>query len=609
MRGSTCTANAPGIAAAPLVASRRRGSALVSPSRPGCRHVPRAAATSSVGLDLEAPGWSGGYGTGGKVWSSSAVLTRWIEANANSLNLDGASVLELGSGTGAVGLAAAAMGAARVVLTDGGSESLLKLAKDNAARNKQPGGAIDPSCDIHVAGYRWGGGKMPATIVDVAPFDLVIGSDCTYSVGGHGPLCDTIRELLTNNADENTKVVLGHQHRCGAAMLAGRGSAGWGRDPHLDMFIHTAEARGLSAMEVHCESLAWHGLRNVSVLTVELAQERTKRDTDGDEEEETKGSAFAAIAVAAALSSMTLSMAPPVDAKTYSDYDPAQFDAFLPGINSVEMTLSQPNVCSKDAFRAMDKARDMYEIGRLDEADGALSDVLTGSCSLTGDSNPTKADVLAKAATLKLLGDVRVDAYRWNDAVAAYDSSLSVSPAGTSAPGALFGRANAKEGLKDYAGAVEDYGKCLELRPTGADAATPRFERAQALKELGRWDEAVVDYDEAADLFNANRQKREAKISAAQAGFATFEAGDLQGATSRLETLARQLYSSDVRAALVATYWRAGDAAKAEDTWLDLCQIDDAQCGKYGDKGWLLSYRKWTPGLADAMQDFLKLRS
>jgi hypothetical protein len=46
-----------------------------------------------------------------------------------------------------------------------------------------------------------------------------------------------------------------------------------------------------------------------------------------------------------------------------------------------------------------------------------------------------------------------------------------------------------------------------------------------------------------------------------------------------------------------------------EDTWLDLCQIDDAQCGKYGDKGWLLSYRKWTPGLADAMQDFLKLRS
>ena len=87
------------------------------------------------------------------------------------------------------------------------------------------------------------------------------------------------------------------------------------------------------------------------------------------------------------------------------------------------------------------------------------------------------------------------------------------------------------------------------------------------------------------------------------------ESGDVPSATARLETLARQLYSSDVRAALAATYWRAGDAAKAEDTWLDLCQIEDAQCGKYTDKEWLTSYRKWTPGLADAMQDFLKLRS
>ena len=211
---------------------------------------------------------------------------------------------------------------------------------------------------------------------------------------------------------------------------------------------------------------------------------------------------------------------------------------------------------------------------------------------------------------MKLLGDVRVDAYRWNDAVAAYDSSLSVSPAGTSAPGALFGRANAKEGLKDYAGAVEDYGKCLELRPTGADAATPRFERAQALKELGRWDEAVVDYDAAADLFNANQAKTRGENRGGAGGIRDVRGWRLAGRHEPTGDARRDSCTpSDVRAALVATYWRGGDAAKAEDTWLDLCQIDDAQCGKYGDKGWLLSYRKWTPGLADAMQDFLKLRS
>ena len=48
----------------------------------------------------------GGYGTGGKVWSSAAVLTRWLGANAAALGLEGASVLGLGSGTGAVGLLA-----------------------------------------------------------------------------------------------------------------------------------------------------------------------------------------------------------------------------------------------------------------------------------------------------------------------------------------------------------------------------------------------------------------------------------------------------------------------------------------------------------------------
>ena len=206
------------MARAPLIASRRRASTPASASRRGCRVTPTANATS-LGLDLEAPGWSGGYGTGGKVWSSAAVLTRWLGANAPALGLEGASVLELGSGTGAVGLAAAAMGATRVVLTDGGSESLLKLAKDNAARNRAPGGAIDPSCDIRVARYRWGDGKMPAVVADAAPFHLVVGSDCTYSVGGHGPLCDVIREVLTAAADDNARLV--SQHHPGVVVGGG----------------------------------------------------------------------------------------------------------------------------------------------------------------------------------------------------------------------------------------------------------------------------------------------------------------------------------------------------------------------------------------------------
>ena len=114
--------------------------------------------------------------------------------------------------------------------------------------------------------------------------------------------------------------------------------------------------------------------------------------------------------------------------------------------------------------------------------------------------------------------------------------------------------------------------------------------------------------DAAATRFLARREKKFADVSDAQAAFATFEAGDLTRARARLETLGRRLYSSDVRAALVACYWRMGEGALAEDAWLKLCEMKNSRCGKYGDRDWLVSYRRWTPGLADAMEDFLALR-
>ena len=79
-------------------------------------------------------------------------------------------------------------------------------------------------------------------------------------------------------------MLLGHQHRALAAALAGRGSGGWGRDPHLGMFAETAARRGLVVTELFTESLAWHGLRNVTVLQVELMKKSKEEDEeDGDE--------------------------------------------------------------------------------------------------------------------------------------------------------------------------------------------------------------------------------------------------------------------------------------------------------------------------------------
>lgn len=271
-----------------------------------------------------------------------------------------------------------------------------------------------------------------------------------------------------------------------------------------------------------------------------------------------------------------------------------------------------------DIAAALALARELYGDGRLDEADLLLT--TAASCSRTDPIAPESTRA-SSAPLLKLLGDVRVDALRYARAVEAYDAALEADPAGPSAPGAHFGRANAFEGLASeaegdangesrrlYALAVDDYSRCLELAPEADEVSTTYFERAQAERALGRWKDAREDYDAAATRFLARREKKFADVSDAQAAFATFEAGDLTRARARLETLGRRLYSSDVRAALVACYWRMGEGALAEDAWLKLCEMKNSRCGKYGDRDWLVSYRRWTPGLADAMEDFLALR-
>ena len=308
-----------------------------------------------------------------------------------------------------------------------------------------------------------------------------------------------------------------------------------------------------------------------------------------------------------------------------------------------------------DVAAVLEQARGLYGTGRLEEAEAVLITAisLVSGCVAVGALPPLKAldpAVAASAAPLlKLLGDVRVDAFRYDDAVDAYGAAIDAG--GASAGGTLFGRANAFEGKAlalsrsgdedaadaAYTAAVRDYTACLVLDAASSsrtdtskaahdpsDAVGPRrqnsgsstastasivtFERAQAFRASRRWPEARADYERASMLFLAGKDKKRADIAAAQAAFAAFEEGDVAYATRALETLARRLYSSDVRAALAAAYYRGGNAARAEDAWLGLCELRDAMCGKYSDEKWLVEYRRWTPGLARAMQDFLAMR-
>ena len=85
----------------------------------------------------------GSLGTGGRVWHSAQAMCHWLHQRLPA----GARVLELGSGTGAVGIFCAGLGASHVALTDE-REELLALAAHNWRRNA--GLVAHATCDVQV---------------------------------------------------------------------------------------------------------------------------------------------------------------------------------------------------------------------------------------------------------------------------------------------------------------------------------------------------------------------------------------------------------------------------------------------------------------------------
>ena len=111
---------------------------------------------------------------------------------------------QLGAGTGACGLFAAALGAQGVVLTDG-AEPLLELMTRNLHQN-QPH-HIPKSAEVAVKKLRWGCAADVAKLPH-GSFDLILGSDVIYDVAAHDALCHTIRMLVERQHPDCPMVVL-----------------------------------------------------------------------------------------------------------------------------------------------------------------------------------------------------------------------------------------------------------------------------------------------------------------------------------------------------------------------------------------------------------------
>eukprot|EP01116_Phalansterium_solitarium_P012447 TRINITY_DN28726_c0_g1_i1.p1 TRINITY_DN28726_c0_g1~~TRINITY_DN28726_c0_g1_i1.p1 ORF type:complete len:215 (+),score=36.36 TRINITY_DN28726_c0_g1_i1:63-707(+) len=136
---------------------------------------------------------------GGNVWDAALVLCKYFE-NAEDFPagfFEGKRVVELGAGTGVVGLVLASQGA-KVVITD--RAPLVPLMSDNITVNK-----LESNATAEV--LNWG--------EDVShlrpPVDIVVFSD--IAAGCYSESYDDFLSTLMALTDENTLILMSHEKR------------------------------------------------------------------------------------------------------------------------------------------------------------------------------------------------------------------------------------------------------------------------------------------------------------------------------------------------------------------------------------------------------------
>ena len=147
----------------------------------------------------EAKASADGHATGATVWDAGVVLAEYILTDEHRKTKDCKSCLDLGSGTGIVGLAAAASGKfTRVLLTD--LPSVTPLLNENLHRNS----SAVKNAEVQVQPLRWNNDSDVRDVLAMGPFDVILGGDILY----RPQLVDPLLHVLCALCGEHTNILI-----------------------------------------------------------------------------------------------------------------------------------------------------------------------------------------------------------------------------------------------------------------------------------------------------------------------------------------------------------------------------------------------------------------
>ncbi|KAJ0394093.1 hypothetical protein P43SY_001055 [Pythium insidiosum] len=143
-------------------------------------------------------------GFGASVYDAAIALSLYLDSHRDVLH--GKRVIELGCGPGLVGIVAAHLGAASVLVTDG-DEASVALTSANISLN-----GLDAGAHCRAERYLWG--DTSAMVTQDAPFDVILGADIVAC-----PYADAFEALLSallQLSNTSTLLVLAYKRRHGS---------------------------------------------------------------------------------------------------------------------------------------------------------------------------------------------------------------------------------------------------------------------------------------------------------------------------------------------------------------------------------------------------------